>query len=229
MRYQQIFKGEDAVEFPEDGYQGVDIRELAQAYYDENGEYVSVGGRDAICFVKNPEESYKKEMYVDKATGITFGYADYGTYSRTVFMMRTYKTIVSPEEFEKLDAAGQSVHYSYGDIEKDIKSLCAKRNVFNNFTLTIPETINAFRLLFSDPVDCVEISGDDTNVYYNTAHVYDSGSPITLSWQDEDGIAFDRYEIWDFVNQKWVVLSESPDFTFNSSDNPIRDADVTEM
>ncbi|MFR6393755.1 MAG: arginine--tRNA ligase [Oscillospiraceae bacterium] len=29
-RYFQIFKGEDAVEFPEDGYHGDDIRELAQ-------------------------------------------------------------------------------------------------------------------------------------------------------------------------------------------------------
>ena len=193
-------------------------------YYDENGEYVVTGGRDTISFVKDPEESYKKYMHVDKATGITYGYEDYGTYYRTVFIMRTYKTIVSPEEFEKLDAAGQSVVYSYGDIEKDIKSLCAKRNAFNNFTLTIPETINAFRLLFSDPVDCVEISGDDTNVYYNTAHVYDSGSPITFTWNGEEGIAFDRYEIWDFVKQEWILLSNSANYTFNTLDNPRRTA-----
>ena len=37
-RYLQIIQGEDAVPFPEDGYQGVDIRELAQAYYDQNGD-----------------------------------------------------------------------------------------------------------------------------------------------------------------------------------------------
>ena len=37
-RYLQIIKGEDAVPVPEDGYQGVDIRELAQAYYDQHGE-----------------------------------------------------------------------------------------------------------------------------------------------------------------------------------------------
>ena len=37
-RYLQIIQGEDAVPFPEDGYQGVDIRELAQAYYDQHGE-----------------------------------------------------------------------------------------------------------------------------------------------------------------------------------------------
>ena len=37
-RYLQIIKGEDAVPFPEDGYQGVDITELAQAYYDQNGD-----------------------------------------------------------------------------------------------------------------------------------------------------------------------------------------------
>ncbi len=37
-RYFQIIKGEDAVEFPEDGYHGDDIRELAQAFYDEHGE-----------------------------------------------------------------------------------------------------------------------------------------------------------------------------------------------
>ena len=37
-RYLQIIQGEDNVPFPEDGYQGGDIRELAQAYYDKNGE-----------------------------------------------------------------------------------------------------------------------------------------------------------------------------------------------
>ena len=37
-RYLQIIKGEDAVPFPEDGYQGGDIRDLAQAYYDQSGE-----------------------------------------------------------------------------------------------------------------------------------------------------------------------------------------------
>ena len=37
-RYLQLIKGEDAVPFPEDGYQGGDIRDLAQAYYDQNGE-----------------------------------------------------------------------------------------------------------------------------------------------------------------------------------------------
>ena len=193
-------------------------------YYDENDEYVMTGGRDTICYVKDAGTSYKKYMYVDKATGITYGYEDFGTYYRTTFIMRTYKAIVSPEAFEKLDVAGQSVHYSYGNIENDIKSLCAKRNMFSNFTLTVPETINAFRFIFSDPVDCVELIGDDTNVYYNTAHVYDSGSPITLSWQDEEGIVFDRYEIWDFENQKWVLFSESAEFTFNTIDKPMRTA-----
>ena len=37
-RYLQLIQGEDAVPFPEDGYQGGDIRDLAQAYYDQNGE-----------------------------------------------------------------------------------------------------------------------------------------------------------------------------------------------
>ena len=37
-RYLQIIKGEDAVEFPEDGYHGDDIRELARAFYDREGE-----------------------------------------------------------------------------------------------------------------------------------------------------------------------------------------------
>ena len=37
-RYFQIIKGEDAVEFPEDGYHGDDIRELAQAFYEKEGE-----------------------------------------------------------------------------------------------------------------------------------------------------------------------------------------------
>ena len=37
-RYLQIILGEDAVSFPEDGYHGDDIRELAQAYYDAHGD-----------------------------------------------------------------------------------------------------------------------------------------------------------------------------------------------
>ena len=41
-RYFQIIQGEDAVEFPEDGYHGDDIRELAQLFYDQHGDsYVS--------------------------------------------------------------------------------------------------------------------------------------------------------------------------------------------
>ena len=39
-RYFQIFRGEDAVEFPEDGYHGDDIRELAQLYADTHGDEV---------------------------------------------------------------------------------------------------------------------------------------------------------------------------------------------
>ena len=37
-RYQQLILGEDQVEFPEDGYHGDDIRELAKAFYDAYGE-----------------------------------------------------------------------------------------------------------------------------------------------------------------------------------------------
>ena len=37
-RYLQIIKGEENVPFPEDGYQGGDIRDLAKAYYDVHGE-----------------------------------------------------------------------------------------------------------------------------------------------------------------------------------------------
>ena len=193
-------------------------------YYDENGEYVTTGGRDVIFYVKDKGTSYKKYMYVDKETCITYGYEDFGTYYRTTFIMRTYKAIVSPEEFDKLDAAGKSVVYSYGDIEKDIKSLCSKRTIFNNFTLTLPETTSAFRLLFSDSFDCVELSGSNVNVYNNSAYVYNSGSPITFTWEGKEGIVFDRYEIWDFENQKWVTLSESATYIFNSSTDPRRDA-----
>ncbi len=37
-RYLQIIQGEENVPFPEDGYQGGDIKDLAQAYYDQNGD-----------------------------------------------------------------------------------------------------------------------------------------------------------------------------------------------
>ena len=37
-RYLQILFGEDAVEFPEDGYHGIDIKEMAQRIYDRDGD-----------------------------------------------------------------------------------------------------------------------------------------------------------------------------------------------
>jgi len=37
-RYQQLILGEDKVAFPEDGYQGEDIKELAKAFYAEHGD-----------------------------------------------------------------------------------------------------------------------------------------------------------------------------------------------
>ena len=50
-RYRQLLLGEDAVEFPADGYQGEDIRELAKAFYDEHGDSFldkSVAERHAV-------------------------------------------------------------------------------------------------------------------------------------------------------------------------------------
>ncbi|MBQ2959614.1 MAG: arginine--tRNA ligase [Oscillospiraceae bacterium] len=42
-RYRQALLGEDAVEFPEDGYHGDDIKELAKLFIDKNGdEYLNV-------------------------------------------------------------------------------------------------------------------------------------------------------------------------------------------
>ncbi len=38
VRYQQILKGEDFIELPEDSYHGDDIRVLARSYIDENGD-----------------------------------------------------------------------------------------------------------------------------------------------------------------------------------------------
>ncbi len=44
IRYQQIFKGEDAVELPEDSYHGEDIKERAQQFADVYGdEYINKG------------------------------------------------------------------------------------------------------------------------------------------------------------------------------------------
>ena len=37
-RYLQLIQGEDAVPFPEDGYRGEDIRDLAKAYYEQHGD-----------------------------------------------------------------------------------------------------------------------------------------------------------------------------------------------
>ncbi len=48
-RYMQIVLGEDAVPFPEDGYQGEDIKELAQAFYEASGsDYKNEPEEDAL-------------------------------------------------------------------------------------------------------------------------------------------------------------------------------------
>ena len=48
-RYKQIVLGEDAVSFPEDGYHGDDIKELARAFYEEHGAgYESRPEEDAL-------------------------------------------------------------------------------------------------------------------------------------------------------------------------------------
>lgn len=51
-RYLQIYKGEDAVEFPEDGYHGNDIKERAKEFSDINGDK----------YVDAPSEIRKKEL-----------------------------------------------------------------------------------------------------------------------------------------------------------------------
>lgn len=51
-RYLQIFKGEDNVPFPEDGYQGADIRERAQEYADAFGD----------SLLSRPSEERRKEL-----------------------------------------------------------------------------------------------------------------------------------------------------------------------
>lgn len=187
-------------------------------------EGTSADGRDIISYVRDKGQSYQQYFHVDKATGITYGYENYGTSLISVDIMKTYKTIVSPEEFANLDENGQSISYSYGDIEQDVKTLCAKRNAFYNFTLTVPEEPSAFRFIVSDPTNSVTLGGSYENVLYNAAQVYNSGRTITLSWKGDESLVFDRYEIWDFANQQWVVLSESPDYSFNTSDNPRKEA-----
>lgn len=48
-RYLQILMGEDAVPFPEDGYHGADIKELAQSFYEQHGDsYRDVAEQDRL-------------------------------------------------------------------------------------------------------------------------------------------------------------------------------------
>ena len=198
--------------------------DFSDTKWEINSEGKAADGRDIISYVRDKGQSYQQYFHVDKATGITYGYENYGTSLISVYFMKTYNTIVSPKEFENLDENGKSVSYSYGDIEQDIKTLCAKRTAFNNFTLTVPQEPSAFRLIVSDPTNKVTLSGNYENVLNNTAQVYERGKSITLSWQGAESLVFDRYEIWDFVNQKWVVLSDSPDYTLNTAENPIKEA-----
>ena len=51
-RYMQILLGEDGYAFPENGYQGDDIKELAQAFYEEHGD----------SYQDAPEEKWLEDM-----------------------------------------------------------------------------------------------------------------------------------------------------------------------
>ena len=56
VRYRQIIKGENAVQMPENGYQGDDIKELAQVFFVINGvKYI------------NAQESERTKALVDYA------------------------------------------------------------------------------------------------------------------------------------------------------------------
>ena len=72
VRYLQIIKGEDAVEFPENGYHGDDIKNLAQMIYDRDGEkyldmdsaercreFVEIGLPHNIALMKQHLERYR--------------------------------------------------------------------------------------------------------------------------------------------------------------------------
>jgi arginyl-tRNA synthetase len=48
-RYLQIIFGTDKIEFPEDGYQGADITELAQLFYDEYGDAYKNADDEILC------------------------------------------------------------------------------------------------------------------------------------------------------------------------------------
>ena len=211
-------------------YNGLRIP-TSKEYHDFSGtswekyyEGVSSAGREIISFVRDKGTAYQQYFHVDKATGITYGYENHGTSYASIYIMNTYKTIVSPDEFDALDENGKSVSYSYGDIEQDVKALCAKRTAFSKFTLTLPQDPSAFRLIVSAPANSVKLGGYYENVLSNPAQIYNSGNYINLTWQGGDGLVFDRYEIWDFANQQWVVLSDSPNFTLNTTENPIKEA-----
>lgn len=61
-RYLQIYLGEDAVEFPEDGYQGVDIKEHAEAFAKINGDkYVNADEQER----KDALVAYALEINID--------------------------------------------------------------------------------------------------------------------------------------------------------------------
>lgn len=84
---------------------------------------------------------------------------------------------MSPEEYEVLDDAGKAVGNSCGDIEQGIKSFCAERNSFPEFTLTVPEEASAFRFILYDPLNAVTLGGSYQSTSYNPAQIYDNDKP----------------------------------------------------
>lgn len=208
---------------------------IGERTYYVNDEEIHTGGFHAKVYkrwVSNSGDSKLYDYYyVDKATGTTVEFSTRVTAYRTDNYVAQYVDILTEDEYALIDDQYKNAYRHVGEIESQIKEFCSSRTYFSRFTLDVPETLEAVRVLYDLEYMYedygIRISANNTNTLYNPAKVfYTSGNPITFTWEDGDAASdvFDYWVIFNFATQTWDKVSESKTMTINTSDNPLTEA-----
>ncbi len=207
---------------------------------DENGEpiYEYYGGFEdcveyRIWVAGSGEGSdYKKYKYmsVDKNSGITTGIEETTTQYRTSFYFEKVKDIISTDEYAALDENRQRGFVNVENIETEIRDFCKEqgRGAFYNFSLAEPDHAKAVRVLVNGNYKTTGLT-EFWNPMYNDAHVFfvpqnegeNAVYSLNLQWKPADDREFDYWEIYDFQNQRWELLSLDPDININTYEDPL--------
>ncbi len=206
---------------------------------DDNGDpvYEQFGGfTDCVTLRKwvsgDDDRKVYNYMSYDRNTAFTVDITEYTTQYTTDFFFKKYQEILPSDEYEALDDDLKPAYVNIGNIETLVRQFCTEqgRGSFNGFTLQTPDSPTAVRVLVngSYKVDYA----DNWNWYYNDAHVFfvpqnpDESvyDKLVFSWDGAEDKEFDRWEIYDFQNQTWRLLSENQTVTVNTYEAPLTGA-----